>query len=299
MRDEDKSREQLIRELVELRRQNGVMREREEEFKHKEERLRLITDNMLAMVCLTDENLIIQYASPAHYRWLGITPEELTGKSILDRVHPDDMSLVMTAVEKTLKNKSFGEATFRYRHADGRYLWFESRGKLMLDKGGAVKGAIFATRDVNERKRAEEALRSNERFLVNIFEGIHDRLSIIDTEFNIIRVNKKVEKTFLHALPLVGKKCYEVYRGQDQICEGCPSVITLKSCERAHAILPVKEQGGKITGWLDHYCYPFSDTATGRIHGVIVCVRDVTEKLRVEQEMARLERLNLVGEMVP
>lgn len=395
----------------------------ESELRESEELLHLINDNMLDMICLTDAGFVVQYANPAFTLNLGVARSDMVGKSMLDRVHPDDITAVMSAVDMAMITKSRSKAVFRCRHASGSYLWLESNGNVITDQNQNIVGAVFASRDITDRKRVEEALwdsqnryeallkalpvglfqangnglcvytneetskilglthdqmsgykwmdalhpgdregvkaewqrcsaqkeifrmeyrfvrpdgktvwvlgqaapylgynsepvwfvgtlsditerklaeevqRNNERFLSNIFESIHDRISIIDTGFNIIRTNRKVEQSFRHALPLVGKKCYSVYHGNDHVCEGCPSAITLKSGQSAHAIIPVRNQGGKITGWLDHYCYPFMDIATGELKGVIVYARDITKKIRMEQEMARLERFHLIGQM--
>lgn len=151
--------------------------------------------------------------------------------------------------------------------------------------------------EIAERKRTEEELRNNELFLSNIFKSIQHRLTIIDDKFNIIRVNPQVEKSYPHALPLVGKKCHKVYHGRNERCKRCPAIIALKKGEVAHAAVPLNDADGNVTGWLDRYYYPFIDMATGQIKGVIISACDITEKMKVEQEMARLERLNLIGEM--
>lgn len=151
--------------------------------------------------------------------------------------------------------------------------------------------------DITKRKQIEEELRKREQFLNNIFQSIQDRLSVIDTQFNIIRTNKQVEQAYSHELPLVGKKCYKVYHGEDAICNGCPGLQAIGNCMPAHAIISVRDPSGNNIGWLDHYCYPFIDTTTGELTGAIVYARDITEKLRVEQEMARMERFHLIGQM--
>lgn len=117
-------------------------------LRESEERLRLIADNMLEMICLTDSDLLIKYTNPAFERELGIPPRELLGKSIFDRVHPDDLPEVKEAVAMALRTKSSGSATFRYRHADGYYLWFETTGSLYFSEDGEIAGAVITNRDI-------------------------------------------------------------------------------------------------------------------------------------------------------
>lgn len=63
----------------------------EEALQQSERRFRLITENMLDTIYLIDRNFIIQYASPAFERILGIPCKDLIGKSFFHGIHPDDL----------------------------------------------------------------------------------------------------------------------------------------------------------------------------------------------------------------
>jgi two-component system cell cycle sensor histidine kinase/response regulator CckA len=140
-------------------------RRAEEALRQSEGRLRLITDNMLDMVSQVNLEGNHVYVSPAHKRVLGYEPEELVGKSILDLLHPVDVERVAGAIQAALQTREPARVEFRYRHADGHYLWLESVGKLLLDDDGSPIGAVFSGRDITERKRAEEGLRQRNREL--------------------------------------------------------------------------------------------------------------------------------------
>lgn len=140
-------------------------------------------------------------------------------------------------------------------------------------------------------------LRESEHFLNSVFESINDRLTVIDRDFNILRTNSKNERAFSHALPFTGKKCYQVYHGADDVCPGCPSLKALETGRPANAVVPMRDRSGKYAGWLDHYSTPFIDVSTGELKGVLVYARDITEKVRTDLEMARLERFHLIGRM--
>ncbi|PKM83824.1 MAG: hypothetical protein CVU88_01040 [Firmicutes bacterium HGW-Firmicutes-13] len=118
--------------------------------------LRLLTDNMLDMVSKADKEGILQYVSPSHKDILGYEPEELIGKTIYDLVHPEDQERILQKIKEAITSRSQNRAEFRCKHARGHYLWLETFGKLFLGKEGQGIGAIFSSRDITERKKAEE-----------------------------------------------------------------------------------------------------------------------------------------------
>jgi len=88
----------------------------------------------------------------------------------------------------------------------------------------------------------------------------------------------------------VGKKCYEVYHGRSESCKVCPTRRTFSSTEAAHDVVAKVGAGGEIVGWLDLFTFPFIDTASGQLKGVIEYVRDITERKRAEKKLEILNR---------
>jgi PAS domain S-box-containing protein len=144
-------------------------------------------------------------------------------------------------------------------------------------------------REIEERKRVEEALRESKNFLLNIFSSIQDGISILDTGLNITRVNHAIEKWYSHTMPLVGKKCYEAYHERNKPCDECPVIKTLETGQPACEVVPKRHSGGKTVGWLELYSFPIVDDCTGQFQGVIEYVRDITERRRMEEALRESE----------
>ncbi|HMK75664.1 MAG TPA: PAS domain S-box protein, partial [Thermodesulfobacteriota bacterium] len=134
-------------------------------------------------------------------------------------------------------------------------------------------------------RQTDEPLREAEHFLSDIFASIQDGISILDKDMNIIRVNQTMERWYSHAMPLVGKKCYEAYHGRSERCNICPTHQTVLTGKAAHEVVPKVGPGGKIVGWLDLYSFPFIETSTKKMRGVIEYVRDITERKRAEEQL--------------
>jgi len=138
---------------------------------------------------------------------------------------------------------------------------------------------------VIHRKKTEEDVQERERFLSSMFESIQDGISILAEDYTILRVNKAVENWYSHALPIIGKKCYEAYHLRDKICDICPTRKTIETSEASYEVVPKVGSGGEVTGWLDLFSFPLIDKRTGQMKGVIEYVRDISERKKAEDRL--------------
>jgi PAS domain S-box-containing protein len=88
----------------------------------------MITGNARDIISYTTPDGICQYCSPSCYEQLSYLPEEIIGKNASTFYHPEDMN--------KLKFKKFSDldvVTFRVKHKNGRYLWFEHSFRICPD----------------------------------------------------------------------------------------------------------------------------------------------------------------------
>ncbi len=144
------------------------------------------------------------------------------------------------------------------------------------------------SRLIDDLRRAEADRRDGENFLTSIFESIQDGISILDMGLNIVRTNRTIEKWFPHEVPLIGKKCYQVYRGRSEPCETCPSQRVIEDGETNYDVIPKRNINGDAVGWLELHIFPLFDVTTGQRKGVIEYVRDITEKKQAEDTILHM-----------
>ena len=124
-----------------------------------EKRFRSLVQNASDITTVLDAAGTIRYESPSIERLLGYRPEDLVGQNAFDYVHPDDLERVRSIFGETTKRSGASRpAEVRFRHADGSWRYMEWIGNNLLEDP-TVKGIVANSRDVTERKEAEEKLR--------------------------------------------------------------------------------------------------------------------------------------------
>ena len=141
-----------------------------------ERRFRSLVQNGSDIITVLDAGGTIYYESPSIERLLGYRPEDLVGQNAFDYVHPDDLERVRSIFgEITKRSGAIGPVEVRFRHADGSWRYLEWIGKNLLEDP-TVKGIVANSRDVTERKEAEEKLREvREAERARLARDLHDQ----------------------------------------------------------------------------------------------------------------------------
>ena len=137
----------------------------EETLRANEVSLRQIVDNIPGFVHTTSAMGEIEFVSRQTIEYFGKTKEELKDWSRLGIVHPDDLPRVIEAWRKAIETGQGYEIEQRNRRADGVYRWFQVRAHAARNAEGDISAWYWLLSDIEDRKKAEEALQSNERNL--------------------------------------------------------------------------------------------------------------------------------------
>ncbi|MGH3147403.1 MAG: PAS domain S-box protein, partial [Rubrobacter sp.] len=156
----------------------------EEALRDSEARFRLLAEKMSDLVCLHEPDGRYIYISPSCQRLLGYAPEELLGTDPYDLFHPEDLERIRSdAHDKALEGQGAVSVTYRIRKKSGEYTWFETLTEPILDESGKVVRLQTASRDVSERKRAEQVLagvaRAKAEFLAEVSHELRTPLTVI------------------------------------------------------------------------------------------------------------------------
>ncbi len=172
-----------MRDITERRHAEEALREREKHF-------RSLIENSLDGIVIVDRKGVIRYESPSVERIAGYRPEELTGKRIIDYIHPDDTERIL-AIFKELSRSPGQTVSFesRFKLKNGQWATFEAIQRNLLNDP-IVNGYVVNYRDITERKIAEEELRIKE----NAIENSINAVAMSDMVGTITYVNKACMK---------------------------------------------------------------------------------------------------------
>jgi PAS domain S-box-containing protein len=330
MKDEDKTKEQLINELLELRKNNAELERSEIKYKQTEEALRkaeekyhkLIEYANDAIISINKEGMIISFNKKAE-EMLGYSSGEILGKSIALLSPEKDREREKKAFErlKTVNKLDVVGKTLEGKglRKDGQEIVVESSVFTVEVDGKLVITSIM--RDITERKQSEEELRKTKEHLNNLIESSLDAIILTDRIGNIIRVNKYfLEMVGYREEEIVGKHTTEttpMNKGETYECTtGELVLISQEYLDDAKTMISRLIEEGKVSNWESYYFR--KDKKLVPVEQNIVClyneegekteavaiIRDITERKKAEKELkeatlqlVQSEKLSSLGEL--
>ncbi|WP_165866010.1 PAS domain-containing sensor histidine kinase [Lucifera butyrica] len=256
-------------------------------------------------VALFDKELRCQMINPAAEKVVGRLCYELIGFSHKDMLanflSPQTADELSSKFEHTLMTGNSCRLSIKLQRRDLFYIDCEITRILVPDE--EVPGILFILTDITAQKQTLQELakykvdletrieqrtvklREAHQQIYDILESISDGFFVLNAERRFTYVNQIIAS--LHSSRnLLGQKIEEVFFGDHRrFFEDC--------AKAADQHEPVRYEGYWEFGrrWFDMTIYPLADGA------VAVYVRDITEQKKLQDELARLDRLNLVGQM--
>jgi PAS domain S-box-containing protein len=117
-----------------------------------------LVQNATEIIAVLEENGVVRYVSPAMERVLGYVPEEVTGLSIFELLHPCDVGRLKNVFAEGFEPPGFvPQIEFRCRRADGSWRYLEATVNNHMEDP-AVRGLVLNCWDTTERRALERQL---------------------------------------------------------------------------------------------------------------------------------------------
>jgi PAS domain S-box-containing protein len=267
-----------------------------------EDRLRLVIDTIPAHVWSTRPDGSVDFINR---RWL-----ESTGQAMGDAlgwdwgsvVHPDDLARYVDEWHAALAAGKPMESEARLRRADGKYRWWLIRNVPLRDELGNIVKWYGTAIDIEDRKRAEEALRQSEEQWRDVFENNPTMYFMVDAAGKVIAVNPfGAEQLGYNVDELVGQPVLGVFYESDREAAQRNVALCLEQIGRAKSweARKVRKDGTVIRARETAKAVP---RANGPI--VLIACEDITEHKRAEEalrqaqvDLAHVNRVTTMGEL--
>jgi len=151
----------------------------DERLRQSEEMFRLITNNVADLIAILDLKGKRIYNSRSYQQLFGDSAG-LRGTESFAEIHPDDRIRIKEIFEQTVASGVGQRAEFRFVLADGSLRYIESQGSVIRDDKGNPDKVLVVSRDVTDRRRAEEELRQSEERFRALIENSSDAIALLD-----------------------------------------------------------------------------------------------------------------------
>jgi PAS domain S-box-containing protein len=261
-------------------------------FTKSEEFFQLLIENSTSVFQIVDAGIIITYSNGAIEGIIGFSPKELTGRKLLDMVHPDDREQVRdTFISIRSRPEKLHTLEYRLKNKQDEWVWVENTARNMLNNA-TLKGIVMTYRNVQSKKVADQALVQAEQRLSLLLNNTEESFIILNSRLRILTYNRAAQEhspyffnhelqSGLSLLDLINKEEISEYINLFE------QVFLGNELEKETRSVDVNDQ----LHIYHHIFRPLFDEKKD-IFGVFITSTDITERKQLTEELAtNTERL--------
>ncbi len=290
MKDEEKTRDQLLEEVVALRRQMKALKHTKMNEVFQERLYKIMEGGMKAGFYVVQNGKFVFVNDHAAHYW-GYRKDELLNMNSMNLVYPEDREWVRENAIKMLNGERSSSYDFRTTNKDGAPRWMtETIAPIEYMGERAVLGISL---DITEQMAARNKLAELEALEASLLEAIpHAVVGLKDRR--IIFANEGVDSVFGYkASDLIGKTANMFYRSEEQ-SEGIAQHLysTLEKNNTFIAEIPCRRRDGR-----DIVCMVKASRigASLRERNIVITYEDITERKRLEDTYKTMAKSSVAG----
>jgi len=258
-------------------------KQKEDDLKRSESRMKAILNNIPDITWLKDQEGRFIAANETFCKSCGVELKDLIGKTDLD-IWPKELAeryIVEDREVMTSKNMKSVEEPLADK--EGKMLWVHTIKTPIFNENGEIAGIAGISRDITERKKAEEKIKSSEIRYRRLFESAKDAILIIDAETGkIIDANPvMVDMLGYSSDYFLGKELWQISPLNDIIQNKEKFSQLQKEKYIRYENLPIHTQSGRLV-----YVEFVGNLYTAEGAKIIQCnIRDITEHWKTEEQI--------------
>ncbi len=269
--------------------------EREERLaRQRAEGLARIVESASDAIMSLDMDRRVTYWNPGAERTYGYTAGEVLGRTI-DFIYPgppggESASTAAARLDRVYAGEAIVASKTQRTHKDGHAVDVIISAFPLRDAEGRVVGVASAATDMTDQLRAEAVARERTADLDAVFASSRDTLVLLDTEGRVLRMNPAAQSDLreVHGIDDITGRAWAEYMP----VEGRPTYRQHFDRATAGEVVAFERQT-TINGqarWFD-VSYTAVRMEDGRIRGVLITGRDITERKRTTEALLQAQKL--------
>ena len=176
----------------ELQRTNRELADQVQEVERTQNRMASLLVNASEVITIYEEDGGIRYISPSVERIFGYYPDEMIGQSDMQYIQGEGIKVFSNMFTTLIGNpKESVTVQYIYETKHAGEVWVEATGTNLIDDP-AVRGIIINSRDITERRRAEQEERMRSKMQA-LSENSPDLITRMDREGTFFYINPTIE----------------------------------------------------------------------------------------------------------
>jgi len=151
--------------------------------------IRLVVDTIPTLAWSAGPDGSAQFFNQRWLDYTGLSAEQALGSGWQVAIHPDELPRILETFLEALNSVKPYEVEGRFRRFDGEFRWFLFRGSPLRDRSGKVAKWYGTNTDLEDRKRAEDALRKSEERWRSVFENSAIGVALTDLNGRYLATN--------------------------------------------------------------------------------------------------------------
>ncbi|HWO30609.1 MAG TPA: PAS domain-containing protein, partial [Candidatus Acidoferrum sp.] len=153
------------------------------------EDIRLVVDTIPTLAWSADPDGSAEFFNQRWLDYTGLSAEQALGSGWQVAIHPDDLPRILETLQEALNSVKPFEVEGRFRRFVGEFRWFLFRGSPLRDRSGKVAKWYGTNTDLEERNRADQALRKSEERWRSVFENSAIGVALTDLNARYLATN--------------------------------------------------------------------------------------------------------------
>jgi two-component system, cell cycle sensor histidine kinase and response regulator CckA len=269
----------------------------EEALRDSEHHYRLLADNASDVIWTADLDGRLTYVSPSVERQSGFLASEAFGVSFADIVAPESLPQLLEVFRAP--HDQWGSSRWMWdvqiAHKDRSAYWAEVTATAMRDEDGRVTGVTGASRDISERKRAEEALQRSEERFRRLAETVPVGIEEFDSEGRLTYISPALCRMLgITEEQGIGSQVWDY---------AVDTEAARMQVGRSLQLQPVPQP------WYDRYRaadgrvidvrldWDYRRDGQGHVEGFVTAVSDVTHEKQLQEQLIQAQKMESIGRL--